>query len=343
VNTVSGNSKTQQKSSGGYCGIYCLYGAMKALGVNVDPNDLMRPEYIGSVQGSSLAELKKAAEAHGLYARPVTHLTTRDLRGLSCPVILHIKSAPTKKRYDHYELFIGTRQGQALIYDPPAPAELSPFWTLAPRWDGSGLLISDKPIRLSTVFGPARRQFAVCTGIAAAIVLAARCGRRRLVGCLAAASRRQTLLLSLGQCTVLTLAAISCGFAYHYINDEGFIARRQATTWIQEAYQANFIPKIGDRQARRLLAEKNAVFVDPRPDYDFKTRHLKDSLNIPSYLTDNDRIKTMGQIDKKARIIVYCTDSTRRLADIVASRLLSDGFSNVMIYKGKWERLINNT
>jgi len=316
---------------------------MKIFGVSVDPNDLMRPEYIGSPAGSSLAELKRCAETYGLHAAPVAHLSTRDLRGLSCPVILHIKSAPTKKYYDHYELFIGTRQDQAFVYDPPTPVELVSFWTLAPRWDGSGLLVSDKPIHLSTVFAPARLRFAVCAGIAAAIVLAVRWGRRRLSACRAVVSRKQTLLLSFGQCAVLILAAISCGFAYHYINDEGLIVRWQATTWIQEAYRASFIPKVGDRQIRLLLAENSTIFVDPRPDYDFKTRHLKGAVNIPSYLTDDERIKTIGQIDKKARIIVYCTGSTRRLADIVASRLLSDGFPNVMIYKGKWERLISNT
>ncbi len=67
-NVVAAVTKTQKKSSGGYCGIYCLYASMKYFRVNIDPNELIKPEYIGSVHGSSLAELKKAAEKFGLYA-----------------------------------------------------------------------------------------------------------------------------------------------------------------------------------------------------------------------------------------------------------------------------------
>jgi hypothetical protein len=126
----------QQKSSGGYCGIYCLYGTMKFFGVNVEPDEMIKPEYIGSAKGSSLAELKKCAESHGIYALPVSRLYTKDLRRLSLPMIIHTKSSLSSKAYDHYELFLGSRQGRALVYDPPNPIELVEFWTMAPRWDG---------------------------------------------------------------------------------------------------------------------------------------------------------------------------------------------------------------
>lgn len=83
----------QCKSSGSYCGIYCLYAVMKLSDINVGPTELLKPEYIGSHRGSSLAELKKAAQDNGLYAIPVGKLTTRELRQSPYPVILHIKFA----------------------------------------------------------------------------------------------------------------------------------------------------------------------------------------------------------------------------------------------------------
>jgi ABC-type bacteriocin/lantibiotic exporter with double-glycine peptidase domain len=156
----------QQESSGGYCGIYCLYGAMKYFGVQVEPNELVRLEYIGSSAGSSLAELKKCAEAHGLHAMPVARLTTKDLRDINLPVIIHVKFSTDDKKYNHYELFLGSRpfdstqDKQALIYAPPKPAETVPFWTIAPRWDGTGLIVSDRPIQISRVFASAHRRFA---------------------------------------------------------------------------------------------------------------------------------------------------------------------------------------
>jgi len=344
ANGISTGVKSQQNVPDGYCGIYCLYGAMRLFGVQVDPNELLKPEYIGSPAGSSLAELKRFAEAHGLHAMPAARLTTKDLRDINLPVIIHVKSSPTGKTYNHYELFMGTRpfdsaQGRkALIYDPPRPAETVEFWTISPRWDGTGLIVSDKPIQISKVLASARWRFAGYAGIAVGIVLAARWGRRRLPGLRKALSSKQAILVSIGQCAAIGLAAAASAVAYQSINDEGLLTRGEATASIQKAYEATFIPKLTTAKARRLFAEKAAEFVDPRPDYMFKTDHLRDAINVPAYFTKDERTKAMARIDKGKQIVVYCDDSTRRLADIAASRLATDGFSNVTIYRGKWEQ-----
>jgi hypothetical protein len=229
----------QQKSSDGYCGIYCLYAAMKFFGVSVDPNELIKLEYIGSANGSSLAELKKAAQEHGLFTVPVSRLSTKDLRRLSLPIIIHVKSSPSNKKYDHYELFFGSKQEQALIYDPPTPIESVEFWTLAPRWDGSGLLISNKPINPNFVFASSRLRFAGYGGIAVLLVLAARLGQRCLFDSRPAMSRKQKFLLSIGQCMILVLISAFIAIAYHSYIDEGLLLRKQATQAIQLAYKSN--------------------------------------------------------------------------------------------------------
>jgi hypothetical protein len=232
-NTVFG----KPKSSDGYCGIYCLYGAMQLFDVNIDPDELIKPEYIGSVDGSSLAELKQAAGKHGLVAIPVGRLATKDLRRLSLPVIIHTKSSPVSKAYDHYELFLGSEQGKALIYDPPNPIKLVEFWTIAPRWDGNGLLISNRPINLNAIFTSSYLRFAGYAAIAAASVCVVRFGRRRFPG-LQPISGKQAILLSFAQCAVLVLASAFIAFAYHFINDEGLLKRPQATKAVQLAYQS---------------------------------------------------------------------------------------------------------
>lgn len=48
------------QSSNPYCGLYCLYLTMKLADKEVDFKDLIKPEYLGSRKGSSLAELKKS-------------------------------------------------------------------------------------------------------------------------------------------------------------------------------------------------------------------------------------------------------------------------------------------
>ena len=156
--TVNPSSK-HRRSSGVYCGIYCLYAVMKLSNIDVNCGKLLKPEYIGSPQGSSLAELKKAAEDNGLHAAAVSKLTVKELRQSPYPVILHVKSAPDKKQYDHYELFLKTKDGQALLYDPPQPARLVPFYQLAPRWDGIGLIVSPQPIDLALFSPPLEGYF----------------------------------------------------------------------------------------------------------------------------------------------------------------------------------------
>lgn len=77
------SAPTKSHTSGPYCGLYCLYTVLKLTGQEVDFKELVKTEYIGSRKGSSLQELKKAAENNGLYATPVNKLTSRGLR--QCP------------------------------------------------------------------------------------------------------------------------------------------------------------------------------------------------------------------------------------------------------------------
>jgi len=84
---------------------------MKLAGQESNFQELVKPEYIGSRKGSSLAELRKAAEDNELYAVPVGKLTSQALRNCPHPVILHVKSDTTSREYDHYELFLGTKNG----------------------------------------------------------------------------------------------------------------------------------------------------------------------------------------------------------------------------------------
>jgi rhodanese-related sulfurtransferase len=309
------------------------------LGKVIEPNELIKPEYIGSPSGSSLAELKKAAEKNGLYASAVAKLSTKDLKNLTYPFILHVKTSLTNKKYTHYELFLGTKQGKALIYDPPIPIELVEFWSLAPRWDGSGLVVSNKPLNLNSVFASSRFRFAFYVGIALVFIISVRWVRKQFFCLPKGLSRKQSILLSFYQCAALALTAILFALVYNSINDTGLIIRKQAANSIQKSYQSTFLPKVGEGKARRLIEKQQALFIDARPDFAFKTNHIKNAINVPSNLTDNERVITMSKIAKNARIIVYCQDPRCRQADNLAIKLISDGFTNVTIYKGKLERL----
>ncbi len=170
----------KRKSSGSYCGIYCLYTTMKLADKEIDFRKLVKPEYIGSRKGSSLAELKKAAEDNGLYAVPIGKLSRRVLRNCPHNIILHVKSEIGAGRYDHYELFLGTENGKAKLFDPPNPPKLIAFAELAPRWDGNGLIVAAEPIDLAAIFAPARKRFIMYAAIALVIILIIHSAKRWL-------------------------------------------------------------------------------------------------------------------------------------------------------------------
>lgn len=338
--TKTANSPAKRrKSPDSYCGIYCLYTVMKLSDIDVDPQELLKPEYIGSPRGSSLAELKKAAEDNGMHAMPVGKLTTRELRQSPYHIILHVKSAADRKEYNHYELFLETRDGQAKLYDPPQPVRLVPFYELAPRWDGTGLIVSAEPIDLGTLFAPARKRFITYAAIAIAVILVVRWGRRRWLPTADTMSRHRLLGLSIAQGAGLAIAALLCGMLYHFANDEGFLANANAPVSIQQAHLANFIPKVSKKEIHKLL-NTNTVFIDARLKRDFETGHLEGAISVPVNARDDERSKAMVDITKDARIVVYCQTSGCRFAENVAIKLIADGFSNVSLFKGNWRKLL---
>lgn len=77
--------------SGPYCGVTSLYAFARMNGSEIDFQDLLRPEYIGSQDGSSLFELRDAARDHGIETRFIKHASASWLRQVSHPVILHTK------------------------------------------------------------------------------------------------------------------------------------------------------------------------------------------------------------------------------------------------------------
>jgi hypothetical protein len=152
---------------------------MKLSEKEIDFDEFIKPEYFTSSKGSSFGNLKKAAEDHGMYAIPLEKLTSRELRDSVYPIILHVKSAKDKKKYDHFELFLGTENGEAKLFNPPESMKLVPFYKLAPRWDGTGLVVSAGPIDTTTIFAPARKRILIYVTMFVAMILLVRWCRHR--------------------------------------------------------------------------------------------------------------------------------------------------------------------
>ena len=323
-----------------YCGIYCLYSAIKLVGKESDIKELIKPEYFSSQEGSSLKDLKNAAIANGSYAESVDKLTKHVLEVSPYPVILHVKSTPDNKEYDHYVLFVGTEDGQVKLFDPPKPVKLVPFRNLAPLWDGTGLVISDEPIILKEFFAPAYKRLIAYTAIGLATILLFRWIRRRWFSVMPHVSRYKLFGLSIVQGVGLAFASIFFGMLYHFVNDDGFLAHANATSPIIEAHQGNFIPKISKKKVEKLIGT-NTVFIDARRTRDFEAEHLKGAISIPVNSSIEQRQQAMTGITKNAKIVVYCQSGGCQYAEIIAIKLIADGFTNVSLFKGGWREWID--
>jgi rhodanese-related sulfurtransferase len=318
-----------------YCGLYCLYAALRLAGRDVEFTGLVRPEYVGSATGSSSAELEKAARDFGLYAARVESMSTRVLQSCRCPVVLHVKGDITSDSYDHYSLFLGMKNGRALVFDPPRPPRLTPLTELAPCWDGRGLILSTKPIEVRRIFAPARRRMLVCASVVAAAVWILHLLKRLSL----ARGNRLRLLrpgrLSLAEGMLLGLAALLSGVAYHGSQAQGLLVNAAGAAMIREAHLADFLHQVGGAKVRRLLAG-DTVFIDARFTSDFANGHLPGAISVPVNVSESERHAAVADVPKDAKMVVYCQSAGCRFARTVAVRLQKEGFSNISIYRGGW-------
>jgi len=88
----------------------------------------------------------------------------------------------------------------------------------------------------------------------------------------------------------------------------------------------------------------NALFVDGRPEADFKAGHIKGAINIPYEgflkLTNEQKVELTKKYNKDGIIVTYCSGGSCDVSIDIAYELGRLGFTGVNIYKGgysEWE------
>jgi rhodanese-related sulfurtransferase len=88
-------------------------------------------------------------------------------------------------------------------------------------------------------------------------------------------------------------------------------------------------------QAHKLY-ETGIIFIDARDVSEYKTGHIRNSINLSVY--DFDKFKNvMTKIPKSQTIICYCGGSDCDLSKSLAEKLFSIGYRNSYIFIGGWE------
>ncbi|MEN6626214.1 MAG: rhodanese-like domain-containing protein [Candidatus Sumerlaeia bacterium] len=318
--------------TGPFCGIYSVYGAMCYLGVKTPITELMQSKYVGSREGSSLLELKNAVEDHGLQALPFANLTLNGLRRNPNISILHVKKSPESIQYDHFILFLGVLNDQAIVLDAPDPVKFVPIQEISQLWDGKGLVVSTKPVNKYALFLPVWVQVLQFLGLVTFqfIVLficvryAARLPVKKMY-------RRSIICVSL-----FTIVPCLIGVIYHYGSESGLYHDSKLTDAFLNTHTLLFIPKVNFVEMNAFAKNGGTVFVDARFEGDYKRGHILNAINIPVDTDDNEIVKRLRSVNHSAKIIVYCQSSACPFGGVMVRRLIDLGFKDISLYRGGW-------
>ena len=102
-----------------YCGIQAVHAAASAvLPHEVRPfEELVRRRFVSSLRGSTRADLMDAADHLGVHATPLDHRGVATLRAAKHPLLLHMMSDGQMESFNHWNCFLGFRDGQVLLMD----------------------------------------------------------------------------------------------------------------------------------------------------------------------------------------------------------------------------------
>ena len=95
------------------------------------------------------------------------------------------------------------------------------------------------------------------------------------------------------------------------------------------------LQRISIRDATAACDACSAAFVDARSAREFEEGHITGAVHLPPK-GHADEAATLQTLAASPTVIVYDGDSSCRLAEGVARRLLSAGISNVRILEGAW-------
>ncbi len=287
--------------------------------------------------GSSLRELKQAAEDCGACAQPLEGMTATTLRAARFPILLHVRRPGRGMPYLHWVLFVGEDGGKARIIDPPFSEELLPFAELLALWDGVGLVVSNERVSRAQLLWPSWAEeglLALFVGVTVGAVWSiSRCRvssiQRRKAGMRLA--RQGFVLLGLTAFGGL-LSAI-----WHAVQDFGYFDNRPALALVAGHEFDVPVPAIALDQLNHLQQDSSAVLIDARMQNDFKSGHIPGAVSLPVTAGLAERSQVLAGVPTGADVIVYCQSESCKWGEVVAADLVLRGYQRVKVYRGGFQ------
>jgi rhodanese-related sulfurtransferase len=332
-NPAAGNQEDEP-----FCGIYCLYAALRLAHSDAPLRSLLKPDNLSSNNGSSIETLERIASENGLSTLSVVGLSSGDLVSLSAPALLHVRARSNPKEYNHFVLFLGTAGSDAIVFDPEALSDggRCSFRDLVKRWDGAALLVSPKPIDAGPLVDRGRERLWLFAAIAGCAALAAR--QLDKAGSHRSRSARGLFASRWSTSGVVVIAVgTGVGIMTNTFSHGGLLSGSVQGSLIDGAYAGQFLPSVTTQRVAAMLKSGSVTIVDARMVRDFDHGHIPGSVNIPPESPPGMRRGLLASMPRGGPIIIYCQSLTCPFSEQLAGDLLSDGFTNLSLYRGGWE------
>ena len=331
--------------SGPYCGIYSLIACLDTFNIHPNLEELLVPEFVGSFEGSSNAELIQAAEEYGLHGKTYSSLTWQELKESNSPMILHFRSTYADNKFTHWVAYLGVDGGKARIIDLPHRIAMIPFAELLAKWDGTAIEISKEPIQ-NEILAMSRWNYLFSVLMILGVILFLKVFFwNSAKEAFSALTLFQKCRRGVIQTAVLLGGLFVVGILYHAFSPVGFLKNPSAVAEVTWRYYSVDIPEIDITEMEQIVEQKTIPIFDARyvRDYSHGTIPGAKSLSINSSLTE--RQETLGATPKSQRLVVFCQSSGCAYADEVAQFLKFNGYENVVIYRGgyrEWSKKHDN-
>ena len=314
---------------GPYCGIYAVYGAAAAVGVQCEFQTLVDPRFVSSGAGSTIGDLVSAAEHLGVRATPLTGLGLANLQESQDPLVLHVSSLGQLDAYNHWLLFLGIENGRARVTDGSGAIHPIGLAELLARWDGVALAVFkvDSP---KTNFGAVETA---TIGWWAILVLGAIGSASWMVGKLTSSARSRArawaVALVAGTFIVTIVREAQPAFS--------FLRNRECVAFIVAAEGGREFPTVSVVEMVELSkSPESAVIFDTRYNGDMAYGHIPGAIRLPIDSNQHEVAVLMQAIDHKRPIVLYCQGAGCRFSDRMAVVLTSFGYEDIRIFRDGW-------
>jgi hypothetical protein len=297
-------AKPSSSSAGPYCGIYCVYAALRAVGISTDFAQLTASEYVGSHQGSSAIELQAAIRNAGGDAKIVSGMSAASLRFSTQPIILHISRPGYQTTYAHWILYLGVEKGKARILDPPNEVELAEFADLLALWDGTGVIVAKaEPDTRSLQIGSLILYFS--SVLVCAILLIGLTTVLNL--CRSFRNFRNWHSLPFG--LLIFVIGLTCLLGQLLLLPEGMLRNWGSTSLVVGRFFLSNLQQIDFDTAKSYMESQSAIIIDARRMMAFQEGHLPGAIHLPIDSGFVERRRVFESIPQNRPVIFYCQSS----------------------------------